>query len=107
MSKRKSNLISELIVIFIIIVPFIGYDNAVKLMKEVLAQINFILVSLFDTSLLNELFQYSIVFTLVGIILTHLGSPRGKGGHYIGKGLYIIVSYFVGLLLDFVSKLIF
>lgn len=107
MSKRKTNSILELIIAFIVIGSFIGYNEAIRLMKDVFIQINLVLVSLFDTSLLSVVFKYFITFPLVGIILSLIGSPRGKEGHYIGKVFYFIIGYFVGLLLDFLSKVIF
>ena len=40
---------------------------------------------------------YFITFPLVGVILMMLGSPRRKEGHWIGKILYFIVGYEIGL----------
>ena len=68
---------------------------------------NSILVLFYDTTILNVIFKYFITFSLVGVILLMLGSPRGKEGHWIGKILYFIVGYGIGFILDFISKLLF
>jgi len=43
---------------------------------------------------------------MVGVILTMLGSPRGKEGHRVGKILYFIVGYIVGAILDLIANII-
>ena len=68
--------------------------------------LNSILISFYDTTILNVMFKYFITFPIVGLILMILGSPRGKEGHWIGKILYFIVGYGIGFLLDIVSKLV-
>jgi len=51
---------------------------------------NSILVSFFDTTILNVMFKYFIAFPIVGLILLMLDLPRGKTGHLIGKFLYFV-----------------
>ena len=53
------------------------------------------------------MFKYFITFPIAGVLLMRLGSPRGKKGHQLGKVLYFMVGYVIGLVLDFISGLIF
>ena len=104
MSKREGY---NLLFIFIIIAYFGGLNYAVDVFYQMFKAINTVLVSLNQDSILTMLFCYIISFTLVGLVLSRIGSPRGKEGHYIGKGLYIVISAIVGFILDYLSKIIF
>ena len=107
MSKRTTSELIELAFTFIILSSFLGIKETLNIIKQILSLFNSILVSFYDTTILNVIFKYFITFPLVGVILMMLGSPRGKEGHWIGKILYFIVGYGIGLILDFISKLIF
>ena len=107
MSKRTTSELIELAFAFIILSSFLGIKETLNIIKQVLSMLNSILVSFYDTTILNVMFKYFITFPIVGVILMMLGSPRGKEGHWIGKILYFIVGYGIGLILDFISKLIF
>lgn len=107
MSKKAASELIELAFTFVILSSFLGIKETLNIIKQVLSMFNSILVSFYDTTILNVMFKYFITFPIVGVILTMLGSPRGKEGHWIGKILYFIVGYGIGFLLDFISKLIF
>ena len=107
MSKRTTSELIELAFTFIILSSFLGIKETLNIIKQILSMFNSILVSFYDTTILNVIFKYFITFPLVGVILMMLGSPRGKEGHWIGKILYFIVGYGIGFILDFISKLIF
>lgn len=107
MSKKTTSELIELAFIFVILSSFLGIKETLNIIKQVLSMFNSILVSFYDTTILNVMFKYFITFPIVGVILMMLGSPRGKEGHWIGKILYFIVGYGIGFLLDFISKLIF
>ena len=103
MSKRAISELIELTFTFVILSSFLGIKETLNIIKQIFS----ILVSFYDTTILNVMFKYFITFPIVGIILMHLGSPRGKEGHWIGKILYFIVGYGIGFILDFISRLIF
>ena len=107
MSKRATSELIELVFTFVILSSFLGIKETLNIIKQILSMFNSILVSCYDTNILNVMFKYFITFPIVGVILMMLGSPRGKEGHWIGKILYFIVGYGIGLILDFISKLIF
>lgn len=107
MSKRTTSELIELAFTFIILSSFLGIKETLNIIKQILSMFNSILVSFYDTTILNVIFKYFITFPLVGVILMMLGSPRGKEGHWIGKILYFIVGYGIGFILDFISKLLF
>ncbi|MBQ8219240.1 MAG: hypothetical protein IJZ79_05750 [Bacilli bacterium] len=107
MSKRTTSELIELAFTFIILSSFLGIKKTLNIIKQILSMFNSILVSFYDTTILNVIFKYFITFPLVGVILMMLGSPRGKEGHWIGKILYFIVGYGIGFILDFISKLLF
>ena len=107
MSKRTTSELIELVFTFIILSSFLGIKETLNVIKQVLSMLNSILVSFYDTTILNIMFKYFITFPIVGVILMMLGSPRGKEGHWIGKILYFIVGYGIGFILDFISKLLF
>lgn len=107
MSKRATSELIELVFTFVILSSFLGIKETLNIIKQILSMFNSILVSFYDTNILNVMFKYFITFPIVGVILMMLGSPRGKEGHWIGKILYFIVGYGIGLILDFISKLIF
>lgn len=107
MSKRNLNELSSLIILFSLLIHFTGLKYTLNLFYQLLKSINIVLIQLNNTSVLSVLFKYCITFPTVGIILTVLGSPRGKEGHIIGKILYFIVGYLVGFIFDNISQLIF
>ena len=107
MSKKTTSELIELVFTFVILSSFLGDKETLNITKQVLSIFNSILVSFYDTTILNVMFKYFITFPIVGVLLMMLGSLRGKEGHWIDKILYFIVGYGVGFLLDFISKLIF
>lgn len=90
-----------------ILSSFLGFKETLNIVKKILSMFNSILVSFFDTTILNVMFKYFIAFPIVGLILVMLDLPRGKTGHLIGKFLYFVVGYGIGVILDFISRLIF
>lgn len=106
MSKKNKAYISEIIYLFVILSCIVGISDALNIIKELLRNINLILIEIFDESILTIFFKYGITFTIVGIILAKLGSPRGKKGHYIGKTLYAIIGYIISKLLNNLPKIL-
>ena len=106
MSKKVSSELTGIVLTFGILSSFIGIKETFNIIKQILSMLNYILISFYDTTILNVMFKYFITFPIVGLILMILGSPRGKEGHWIGKILYFIVGYGIGFLLDIVSKLV-
>lgn len=106
MSKKVSSELTGIVLTFGILSSFIGIKETFNIIKRILSMLNSILISFYDTTILNVMFKYFITFPIVGLILMILGSPRGKEGHWIGKILYFIVGYGIGFLLDIVSKLV-
>jgi hypothetical protein len=106
MSKKVSSELTGIVLTFGILSSFIGIKETFNIIKQILSMLNSILISFYDTTILNVMFKYFITFPIVGLILMILGSPRGKEGHWIGKILYFIVGYGIGFLLDIVSKLV-
>ena len=107
MSKKASSQFIELAFAFAILSSFLGFKETLNIVKKMLSMFNSILVSFFDTTILNVMFKYFIVFPIVGLILVMLDLPRGKTGHWVGKILYFVVGYGIGFILDFISRLIF
>ena len=104
MSKREGY---NLLTLFIIIAGLGGLKYAIDVFYQMFKTINTVLVSLNQDSILTMLFCYIISFTIVGVILLRIGSPKGKEGHFIGKLLYFIIGYGVSVILDFISRIIF
>ena len=107
MSKKTTSELIELAFIFVILSSFFGIKETLNITKQVMSMFNSILISFYDTTILNVMFKCFITFPIVGIILMRLGSPRGKEGQWIGKILYFIVGYGIVFILDFISKLLF
>lgn len=107
MSKRKTNDLVGLIILSIILIRTYGLKYTFDLFFQMLRFINNILLQLTNTSVLTTMFKYCIAFPIVGIILTAIGSPKGKEGHIIGKVLYFIVGYIIGFILDYIATIIF
>lgn len=107
MSRRKTNDLVSLIIIMIFLIHFYGLRATLNLLYEMLKFMNTILIQLSNTSILTSMFKYCIAFPIVGLILTAIGSPRGKEGHIIGKILYFIVGYIIGFILDYLAIFIF
>ena len=91
MSKKVSSELTGIVLTFGILSSFIGIKETFNIIKQILSMLNSILISFYDTTILNVMFKYFITFPIVGLILMILGSPRGKEGHWIGKILYFIV----------------
>ena len=107
MSKAKTSDLFKFIILSIILIKYIGFKAYTNLLYQIFKIFNMILTQLYNTSILSIIFKYFIVYPIVGILLSVIGSPRGKKGHVIGKILYFIVGYFVGMGLDWLSQLIF
>ena len=107
MSKKASSQFIELVLSFVILISFLGFKDTLNIIRQILSIFNSVLVSFFDTTILNVIFKYFITFPIVGVILVMLNLPRGKAGHWIGKILYFVVGYGIGFILDFISRLIF
>lgn len=107
MSKRKANDLVSLIVLSGILIHTFGLKYTLDLFFQMLKLFNTVLLQLTNTSVLTVMFKYCIAFPIVGIILTAIGSPRGKEGHIIGKVLYFVVGYIIGFILDYMAKIIF
>ena len=88
-------------------VYFYGFNDAINFFYQIMKQINALLIQINNTSIFAVEFKYYITFPIVGIILTAIGSPRGKKGRIIGKILYFIVGYSIGFLLDCISTIVF
>lgn len=107
MTKKKTNDLMSLAMVLVLLYHYHGLEKTICMIKEMLTWVNNIMISYLDTTILTTLFKYCITFPIVGIILTQLGSPKGKKGKYIGKILYFIIGYGIGLGLDLLSKKIF
>lgn len=106
-SKRTSKDLFSLIIIISLMIYYNGLSYTVNLFYQLLKLFNSVFIQLNNTSILTIVFKYCIAYPIVGVILTAIGSPRGKEGHYIGKILYFIVGYVVGFILDSLATLIF
>jgi len=107
MSKRKANNLASLIVLSGILIHTFGLKYTLDLFYQMFKLFNSVLMQLTNTSVLTAMFKYCIAFPIVGIILTAIGSPRGKEGHIIGKVLYFIVGYIIGFVFDYIAKIVF
>ncbi len=107
MSKRKANDLVSLIILSSILIHTFGLKYTLDLFYQMLKLVNNVLLQLTNTSVLTAMFKYCIAFPIVGIILTAIGSPKGKEGHIIGKVLYFIVGYIIGFILDCIATIIF
>lgn len=107
MSKRKNDSLIDWIVISAFLIYYTGLNNYLSLLFTTLKSINDVLLQLENISILSFVFKYYITFPIVGLILSKIGSPRGKEGHVIGKVLYFIIGYFVCLALDLIAKQVF
>ena len=99
MSKRRINSLTEWIVLSIILIYFIGLNSYLNLLFTTIRNIN-------EVSILSYTLKYFITFPIVGLILSKIGSPRGKEGHIIGKILYFLIGYLVCLILDYIAYLV-
>lgn len=107
MSKRKANDLASLIVLSGILIHTFGLKYTLDLFYQMFKLFNSVSMQLTNTSVLTAMFKYCIAFPIVGIILTAIGSPRGKEGHIIGKVLYFIVGYIIGFVFDYIAKIVF
>jgi len=107
MNRKSIENITGLIISIIVLSMCIGIKETMKLLYKALTYINTMLLQLENTSVLSVVFKYYITFPIVGIILSVIGSPRGKSGHIIGKVLYFVIGYVICLILDLVSRCIF
>lgn len=107
MRKAKVNLLANAIYYFILIVALLGIKKGVQLFKEIIVLFNSILVNYCNSNILDITLNHVITYSIVGIIFSIIGCPRGKTGHIIGKILYFIVGFIISAALDLISKLIF
>lgn len=106
-SKRTLKDLFNLIVIILLMIYYNGLSYTVDLFYQLLKLFNSVTIQLDNTSVLTVMFKFCITYPIVGVILTVIGLPRGKEGHYIGKILYFIVGYLVGFILDSLATMIF
>lgn len=106
-SKRISKDLFNLIVIISLMIYYNGLSYTADLFYQLLKLFNSVIIQLNNTSILTVMFKFCIAYPIVGVILTEIGSPRGKEEHYIGKILYFIVGYIVGFVLDHISYVVF
>lgn len=106
-SKRTSKDLFSLITVILLMIYYNGLSYTVDLFYQLLKLFNSVIIQLNNTSILTVMFKFCISYPIVGVILTAIGSPRGKKGHYIGKILYFIVGYVVGFILDSLATMIF
>ncbi len=107
MSKRQNSSLADFIALSAILIYFTGVNNYLNLLFTTFKSINAVLLQLENASILSFIFKYSITFPIVGLILSYIGSPRGKEGYVIGKVLYFLVGYIVCLGLDNIANLLF
>ena len=107
MSKKQNSSLADFIALSVILIYFTGINNYLNLLFTTLKSINAVLLQLENTSILSFIFKYYITFPVVGLILSYIGSLRGKEGHVIGKVLYFLIGYIVCLGLDYIANLIF
>lgn len=105
--KKNFKDLLRLITLLAIMIYFVGFKCTINLLYEFLKIFNSILVQTGNNSIMTVIFKYSIVYPIVGIVLSAIGSPRGQKGKLIGKILYFIIGYFVGFALDFVANIVF
>lgn len=105
-SKKRSDII-QLITLLSLMIYYYGFDYTFSIIFNFFKMMNTILIKTFNSSLLSYVFKYRITFTIVGLLLFIINSPRGKLGHIIGKTLYAIVGVIVVYILDFISDCIF
>lgn len=107
MSKEIKNELIGLLFLFGFIACFNGFQYALDVFNNMLKLINSLLISLNENSVLTIVFKHPITYSIVGICLTAIGLPKGKEGHIIGKVLYFIIGYIIGIVFDYISTLIF
>lgn len=106
-SKRTPKDLFSLIAVISLMIYYNGLNYTVDLFYQLLKLFNSVTIQLNNTSILTVMFKFCIAYPIIGVILTAIGSPRGKEGHYIGKTLYFIVGYVVGFILDSLATMIF
>lgn len=107
MSRRKEYDVVSLIFIVFILCKYVGIKETINLIYHMFQLFNTILLQFNNTSILSFVFKYYITFPIVGIILSFIGSHRGKEGKIVGKILYFIIGYVVCLVLDLIAKYMF
>lgn len=107
MSRRKEYDVVSLIFIVFILCKYVGIKETINLIYHMFQLFNTILLQFTNTSILSFVFKYYITFPIVGIILSFIGSHRGKEGKIVGKILYFIIGYVVCLVLDLIAKYMF
>ncbi len=107
MSRRKEYDVVSLIFIVFILCKYVGIKETINLIYHMFQLFNTILIQFNNTSILSFVFKYYITFPIVGIILSFIGSHRGKEGKIVGKILYFIIGYVVCLVLDLIAKYMF
>lgn len=107
MSRRKEYDVVSLIFIVFILCKYVGIKETISLIYHMFQLFTIILLQFNNTSILSFVFKYYITFPIVGIILSFIGSHRGKEGKIVGKILYFIIGYVVCLVLDLIAKYMF
>lgn len=107
MRKITINSLTSTISCFILMVSFLGFETGIQLFKEIVVLFNSILANYCDSNILDITLNHAITYSIVGMIFSIIGCPRGKTGHIIGKILYFLVGFVIGAVLDLISKLIF
>lgn len=74
---------------------------------QVLKWINQITIAINGDSLLTNLFQTCVTFSIVGIIFELLNIKKGKFGKYFGKMAFWIIGFPVAFFLNQISKFLF
>ena len=116
--KRRNHNIKETIISLSIIIIITYYTsgidtvwkflcNLVEAMWGVLCIYNQVILGIAGNSVLALVFKSSITFFAVGIILEAFNLPKGKIGHYLGKGLFWLVGLPVSLILNLLGSLLF
>lgn len=91
----------------VILIKYIGLKASISLLYQMFKLFNTILLQFNNTSVFSFTFKYYVTFPIVGIVLSYLGSPRGKEGYLIGKILYFLVGYVSCFILDLIAGIIF
>ena len=114
MNRKNKEALFSLLILILILFCTSGIDavwkflcNLAQAMWGALCIYNQVIVGFAGNSVLALIFKSSITFFIVGIILEAFNLPKGKIGHYLGKGLFWLVGLPVSLILNFIGSLLF
>ena len=114
MKKKDREIIPGLIVFTVFVFYASGIDGVFTFWHNLAVSIwgalcifNQITLGIVGDSILTLTFKSSITFLIVGIIIEIINAPRGKFGHYLGKGLFWVVGLPVSFILNFIGSLLF